>query len=174
MRIRTFHSWISSTIVTSKVIFYCLFNFYLYLIGFLDLYLSILDLFEDSTDGIFQILSDEFNSQRPDKVKLLNNLMRLGNKSERIQLWDKEFAFRHTNQLVKYSTCNFIEKISIVQNIPPWMSNLIVQVITSIGDINAIDDINWGDPNRIIDDLDNTVNIMNTIVKFIFYRLYFL
>lgn len=87
--------------------------------------------------------------------------MRLGNISERIKLCDEEFAFQHTRELEKYSTCDFIDKRNIVRDIPPWMSSLIVQVISSIGELNGNDDINWGDYNRIIDDLENTVKMKN-------------
>lgn len=62
------------------------------------------DLFENADGGILSILNKELMSPKPDPTNLLNNLMKLSDKSSRIQLCDGHFAFKHTRLMEKYST----------------------------------------------------------------------
>lgn len=55
-----------------------------------------------------------------------------------------------------------------MKDIPPSMSALVKCVISGIGnDEIESDEINWGDSNRIIDDLDNTVNTINLFKNYL-------
>lgn len=94
----------------------------------------------------------------PDPTFLLNNLMKLSNKSTRIQIYDEHFACNHTRLLEKYSMDNFIKRVE--ERSPA----LVIKIISGIGKYQD-NDMNWDDLNKIIDDLNNTVN-MNIINLF--------
>lgn len=64
-----------------------------------------LDLFENPNDGIIAIVDKEFSLPRPDGNSLLQNLMKLSEKSPRIYN-NGEFGIHHTGLDTVYSTVN--------------------------------------------------------------------